>query len=191
MPVLPSITARTSVRRYLPRPVGEQELAEVLEAARLAPSGVNLRAAKIYVLRDPELIKELNAAVLASMRAGHSDGVDPEGAKKLPDTWGFTYGAPAVLLVTMPRGSYNALADTGCLLENAMLQAASLGLGTCWLNNVRRADADPGVRAVLSRFGVGEDEQCTGALALGWPDGEPVPKRPEKGNQVIFVGENA
>ena len=188
MEILQAIRERCSTRRYLDEPLSEEELRTVLEAARLAPSGSNIRAAKLYVLRDKDRLRALNAAVLAAMKAGHAEGVAPERAAALDaESWCFYYGAPAVIVVTAPRGSYNAYSDTGCLLENAMLQAAALGLGSCWLNNLRRCQTDPGVLALLRRCGVGEDELVTGALALGR---SAVPLRPRAdgaGNEIIWA----
>ncbi len=188
MEVLQAILQRRSVRSYLDRQVPEELLDAVLAAARMAPSGMNARHNRIYVLRSQERIAALNRAVALATKNGNADGVDPARAAKTdPERFCFTYGAPTVLVITAPEDAYNALADAGCLLENAMLQAAALGLGSCWLNNVRRTRRDPGVAAFLRSRGVGENEQVTGGLARGYPAKAPASAPTETGNEVVLV----
>ena len=102
------------------------------------------------------------------------------------DSYNFFYHAPTLLIVTSPADAYNAFADCGCVLENAMIQAADLGIGTCWVNNVRRCQKDAAVRKLLSELGVAEDEIVTGSLAIGYPVHELKGKNQEKGQLILI-----
>lgn len=190
MEILDAIQNRRSTRKYDERQVAVEELSAVLEAARMAPSGMNIRKCKIYVIRRKETLERLNAAVIGACKRGNSDGISKERAQELdPATYSFYYGAPTLLLITNQKAGYNSFSDTGCLLENAMLQAAEMGLGTCWLNNVRRAQKDAEVCAMLEEFGVQPHEEITGGLAIGYPaaDTPPLERRSDSGNDVVFV----
>lgn len=188
MELLKAIINRCSVRSYLPRPVEPEALQCVLDAADTAPSGRNLKSNRVFVLQGDAVLEELNRAVVAATKAGNAEGVSKAQAAAIdPETYCFFYRAPVVLLISGEKDNYNAMADTGCLLENAMVQAAALGMGTCWLNNVRRTQNDPAVAALLARYGLKENEFITGGMSLGYP-AEPLRDAPRTGrNQVIYV----
>jgi len=51
--------SRYSVRSYLNKPVEQEKLDRILDAARLAPSGSNRQPWKFVVVRDAETRKKL------------------------------------------------------------------------------------------------------------------------------------
>ena len=59
--------------------------------------------------------------------------------------------------------------DGSAALENVMLAATSLGLGSCWINQVRDVCDDPDVRALLTAFGVPETHIVNACASLGYP----------------------
>jgi len=61
--ILEAIKKRYSVRHYKDQPVEEDKLGEVLEAARLAPSGCNLQPWKLVVVRDRATIQSMVHAI--------------------------------------------------------------------------------------------------------------------------------
>ena len=63
MEVKEAIRRRESVRAYLEKPVPEEKLRNVLEAARLAPSANNRQPIKLVVIRDSKRRSELAQAV--------------------------------------------------------------------------------------------------------------------------------
>ena len=99
-----------------------QELLDaVLEAGTYAPTGRGQQSPVIIAVSAAEYrkkIAELNAAVMGK------DG-DPY------------YGAPTVILVLTDKDSATGVEDASCVLENMMLAAASLGLGTVWVHRER------------------------------------------------------
>ena len=60
--VLEAIEKRKSIRSYKDKPIPENKLQKVLEAARLAPSGGNSQQRKFVVVRDVEKRKQLSKA---------------------------------------------------------------------------------------------------------------------------------
>lgn len=103
----------------------------------------------------------------------------------------FHFGAP-VLIIAANRADYgNNLADTACCLENMMIMANALNLGTCWVNQLRWLNEDAGIRAYLEGLGMDGQYRVYGALALGYADSETgLPERtplPRKGNRVTMI----
>lgn len=103
----------------------------------------------------------------------------------------FNYNAP-VLIITANLENYgNNIADCSCALENMMLMANALDLGSCWINQLRWLKDNPVILAYLKTIGLKETERVYGALAVGFSDtldGLPV-RNPLKriGNPVSWV----
>ena len=154
--ILEAIKKRYSVRHYKDQPVEEDKLGEVLEAARLAPSGCNLQPWKLVVVRDRATIQSMVHAI---------------GGQQ------FVEQAPVLIVACMNGVGYNighrydgAVIDITIALDHITLQAASMGLGTCWLGNYDGNE----VRALL---GIPSENPVVVILGLGYPD-ESHPRRP-------------
>ena len=96
------------------------------------------------------------------------------------------------MIVTANQRSYgNAMADSACALENMMIAANALNLGSCWINQLHWLDENSSVRAFLEKLGLGKDETITGGLILGYPDtkdGLPCREPLERtGNKVTWA----
>ena len=92
----------------------------------------------------------------------------------------FMFNAPAFIFITNDVYE-NAMADCSCVIQNIMLAAASVGLGTCWVNMFSRLNESLEIRAMLNELDVPLGHKAFGCIALGYPDVEiPAPaKRPE------------
>ena len=150
-----AIEARYSVRKYHDRPVEEDKLRRVLEAARLAPSARNLQEWRFIVVRDAA-----TRARLAEEASGQS----------------FVGQAPVVLAgcaVTdggaMRCGQLRYPIDVAIAMEHIALAAVEEGLGTCWIGAF---DADV-VKRLLE---VPDDVPVVELMTLGYPADEPRSK---------------
>ena len=101
----------------------------------------------------------------------------------------FHYNAP-VLILTANRIDYgNNIADCACVLENMMIQANELDLGTCWINQLKWLNENEVITAYLQTLGLSEGERVYGALSVGYakdglPDRRPLPRT---GNPVTWI----
>ena len=71
--------------------------------------------------------------------------------------------------------------------ENMMLAAFSLGVGSCWINQLYRTREDREVQEKLAEIGVTPEEMPVAALALGWPAVDFPGPREKTGNLVSWV----
>lgn len=168
--LLELIKTRRSVRRYKSDPVPQDLLDAVLEAGTYAPSAMGEQSCTLVAVKDPAVRKtlgEMNAKVMGGQG-------DPY------------YGAP-VVIVALAKGP-NAVPDGSCALENMMLAAHALGLGSCWINREREMFAAPEGKALLVQWGLDEELIGVGAIALGWPDGEPKTAAARRVGAVVKVG---
>lgn len=169
------ILDRRSCRNYRSDPLDRPTLAAIVEAGRYAPSAMNRQLNHFYVITNPDTLADITATV--SRRLEGFEGRDCR------------YGAPALILVTNARTNLSALQDASCAMENMMLAATSLGVGSRWINQPFRLGDDPEMRALLASMGVTEEEQVCASLALGWPADPVHPGRKERtGNPVSWVG---
>lgn len=168
--VLNAIKTRRSIKKYKPEQIKDTELDAVLEAGTYAPTGRNLQSPIIVAVQDSETIK-----MMSRMNA------DIMGA----DTDPF-YGAPTVLVVLADKTVNTYKEDGSLVMQNLMLAAHSLGLGSCWIHRAKEVFNTPQGKELLKKWGVGENYEGIGNCILGYKDIEPVLK-PRKEGYIIKV----
>ena len=158
------IKTRRSCRKYTAEQVSPADLALVMEAGTYAPTGHGSQDPVIVAVQNPQLMQRLvkmNAAVLGT-----------EGNPY--------YDAPTILLVFASADNPNAFQDGSCVLENMMLAAHALGLGSCWINREHEMFATPEGKALMAEMGLPQGLVGIGALSLGHPAAAPRPAKPRK-----------
>ncbi|WP_343207882.1 nitroreductase [Anaerolentibacter hominis] len=191
--VLETIKKRRSVRQYKPDQVAEDELQAVLEAGRCAPSGGNNQTSHILVIQNKEVLEELKELArleFAKMeiQEGMYKSLRSTILKSRREGYDFTYGAPTLIVLANRKGYGNAMADCTVALENMMIAAVSLGLGSCYINQPHWLDENLSVRAFFLHLGMKEDETICCALALGYPRQKGgMPELLRTGNPVTYI----
>ena len=162
--VLDTIKSRRSIRAYKSDEIETEKLNAVLEAGTYAPTGGGRQSPTIIAVTSKKYrdkISNLNAKVMG----GSSDPY---------------YGAPVILLVLADANANTFVEDGSCVLENMMLAASSLGLGSVWVHREREIfDSDKG-KALLKSWGLPETMKGVGSIALGYPAvavGEPAKRK--------------
>ena len=194
--MLDLIKTRRSTRKYLDRPVPRELLEQIVEAGRYAPSGGNNQTGHFLVVTDPavlarlaEMAQEASAGMEVTENTYRSLAFAIQAAKR--GGYVFHYHAPALIIAANKKDYGNNMADTACALENMMLMANALDLGSCWINQLRWLNEDPALLAYERELGLAEDERVYGAVAVGFadtPDG--LPERtplPRTGNRVEYI----
>ena len=186
MNVLEAIQNRRSIRRFTDTPVPRDMIETVLEAAIAAPSGKNRQPWQFVV------ITEQNKAEMLRLM---DDGIaaNPESAKWVQFTRDIMAQAPVNIFVFNPNGEYpwrsiptkqrfQELVDiqsVGAAIENMILAAEGLGLGTLWICDV--FENYDGFSAWI-----GNQKQLIAAVSLGYPDEHPD-KRGRKGLDKVVT----
>lgn len=67
----------------------------------------------------------------------------------------FHYNAPVFIAVANKKGYGNAMADSACALENMMIAANALDIGSCWINQLHWLDENERVREFMMSHGLG------------------------------------
>ena len=197
MDALQAIATRRSTRRYSDRMPERTLIEQVIEAGRYAPSGGNNQSTHMMVFTDQRHLKELAALVEAEFsRMEITEGMyaSLKGSISASKKGGyvFHYNAPVLIVVANKKNYGNAMADSACALENMMIAANALDLGSCWINQLHWLDDNENVHRYMAEHGLTDDETITGGLILGYPEGGEVNRTPleRKGNPVTWLSAN-
>ena len=152
--------ARYSVRAFQNTPIEEEKLHLILEAGWIAPTACNNQPQKIYVAKSEE------------------------AKAKLASVCRFTFGAPVILVVCYDRtrdwknklmpGYESGETDAAIVCTHMMLQAAELGIGSCWVGYFNAQE-------VADALGLPEHVTVSALLPIGYAaeDALPAPKHTE------------
>ena len=103
----------------------------------------------------------------------------------------FCYNAPVLVVVANRKGYGNNIADCACAIENMMIAANALDLGSCWINQLKWLNEEPAILEYLRTLGLKEDERVYGSVIIGYPaTTDSLPNRklmPQKGNEVTYI----
>ena len=191
------IRTRHSTRKFLQKPVEKEKLEQVIEAGRFAPSGGNNQTTHFIVIQDRAVLTELARIAreeFAKMELAPDTYASLAKAIQLSKkgSYVFHYNAPVLVLTANRIGYGNNMADCSCAVENMMLMANALDLGSCWINQINWLNENPAMVAYLKRLGMQDGETVYVSMALGYPDSEDgLPFRrvvERKGNPVTFIG---
>jgi nitroreductase len=158
------VKSRRSIRRYRPDPVPRELIECCLEAARHAPTASNRQGWRFYVaegdLKD-RIARECLGGVVRNA---------------------FAKTAPVIVAVAMKlslvtnriggrlKGIEYHVLDAGIAGEHFVLQAAELGLGTCWIGWFDK-------KAVRRILDIPASWDVPALIALGYPGEAPRAKR--------------
>lgn len=140
------IRERYSCKKFDGRQISNEQLTQILEAGRLAPTAKNLQEQHVYVVQSEA------------------------GLAKIDRLTPCRYGAPTVLAVAFDRNSVyiypgekrdSGIEDASIVATHMMLAAKAAGVDSCWLN---RFDPDQAVK----ELGLPENEEILMLLDLGY-----------------------
>lgn len=165
--VMKALLERRSCRSYdLTKSVKEEDLFAVLKAGTYAPSAMNTQAWHFTVVQSAEKLAQLNDAVYAAMNEADRTRIS---ARAADNRFNFYYNAPILIIVSCDeKATPYPEADCACALQNMFVAATSLGLATCWINQLTHTSFEPSIRAVLNAFGVPQNNKVYGCAALGY-----------------------
>ena len=176
--VINNIKSRRSCRAYKEKQVSNEELNEILECALSGPSGMNSQGCYYTAIQNREVLQELNEAVKSVFR-------QREDERGFNENYNFYYNAPTLIIVTAKKDYKYFYTDGSAGLENIFLAATSLGLGSCWINQLGDTCNSPLVRSVLDRCHIPSDFDIIGCAAIGYSANQSVEPKRVPGRSLI------
>ena len=194
MNALEAILTRRSTRSYKAEAVESEKLQQILDAGRHAPSGGNNQTCHFLVVQDKAVLQKL---VELTQEAFAKMEVTPETYSSLKMSinlskkggYVFHYNAPVLIIVANQKDYGNNMADCAVAVENMMIAANSLDLGSCWINQIHWLTEDEKILPYLKELGLKDEERVYSSMALGYAkDGLPQRKPlPRKGNEITYI----
>ncbi|MBN1306552.1 MAG: nitroreductase family protein [Chitinispirillaceae bacterium] len=195
-----AIERRRSIRKYRPDPIPDEHIRELLEAARLAPSGCNAQPWRFKIVKEADVKVRLAEAayhqdfisrapvviVCCADRRRYLDG-SVSGARNLERMGGVEERLAAVLkkradaLKTIdPRELGPRIAvHVAIAIEHMVLRALDYGLGSCWIRLIDELK----IRAL---FGWNDDIFVVALLAIGYPAESPAARSRRKPDDLLI-----
>ena len=194
MNALQAIMTRRSARSYKSDALEPEKLQQIIDAGRYAPSGGNNQSCHFIVVQKPEVLAKLAKMVenaFAKMEITPETYSSLKMSIQLSKKGGyvFHYNAPVLIIVANKQNYGNNMADCAVAVENMLIAANSLDLGSCWINQLNWLTEDENILPYLRELGLKDDERVYASLVVGYaksdlPSREPLPR---KGNEVTFV----
>ena len=171
--IIQAMKTRRSIRQFKPDMPRKEDLQQIIEAGLYAANGKGRQGAIILAVTNKELRDRLSA--LNREIGGFPEGKDP------------FYGAPAVLIVLADKSCPTGIYDGSLVMGNLMLAAHALGLGSIWIHRAKEVFESERGKQLLTEWGIDDDCEGIGHIALGYPAMEPKPAKPRKEGYVRVI----
>ncbi|WP_456450342.1 nitroreductase family protein [Palaeococcus sp. (in: euryarchaeotes)] len=195
-----AIFTRTSVRYYQEREVEEEKIKELIEAAIRAPTASGLENWLFVIFKSSEAKKKVYELIAKGMIEYYQEfGLSMEKIEKLKKRIyeGKMYSAPLYIGVFMNKNVRFLKGEKFDLLEfvwsvesaamaiqNLMLKAVELGLGTCYMGVTNFEGIEEEIRSVA---GLGEEWYLVGLITAGYPLREEKPRKRRKDFEEVVT----
>lgn len=174
-PVIENIMTRRSVRKYKPEAVKEEQMQLIMQCGINAPNGMNAQNWAFRVVDSPTFIGGITELFIEN------------GGEKMAQDTGFKNmfrNAPTVVFVSTRDGGN--LIDAGLAVENMVLSAWSMGIGSCCLGGPVRFLNSEVAAPYLKQLNLPDGYRLVLAVGFGYPDETPAAK-PRDAAKVQYI----
>ncbi len=200
MDIKMAMMERRSIRKFKADPITDDMVQELLEAARLAPSGTNHQPWRFIVVKNQEVKERIQAAAFNQRFLSEA----PILLVCCADLSTYAYNTKKRLQELIDAGVFgpeafnsypdidkpkdantlkafipHAMLNVGLAMEHIALRAVSLGLGTCWVQLMK-------AKQVAQILELPEHLVITGLMPVGFPDQNPAPRPRVSIQDIVF-----
>lgn len=178
-----TIENRRSIRKFKNNPIPKEEIEDLINCARLAPSAKNRQPWKFIVVNETiknqittlMLEKENNSKISLERKIYHANSSVKQTAKIMQE-------APILILVLKKYDNAWLTGDSlsiGASIEHICLRATDLGLGSLWIRDITYTQKE------IAKLVGHEEWEVISAISIGYPDEMPN-ARPRKSLKEIL-----
>lgn len=183
--IIENILTRRSIRAFKEYQISEEDLRTILVAGSFAPNGMGAQSWKFTAIQNATAIKKVNEAIRQTLL---SIPVMPEThpyvvsliEKANDKNADFLYHAPTFIIVSNLKDNGNSMPDSALAIGNMMLAAHSLGIGSCWLNQLPGLTHMPLIHSLLTELDIPENHIVYGSVVMGYAAEESKTAAPRK-----------
>lgn len=177
--VLKAIKNRRSVRKYKPEQIGKEELELIIEAGIYAPTAGNEQPWHFTVVQNPEMLQHINEKVREQMVKSDNEMARNMGANP---NFQVTYNAPTLIIVSGRKDAMAPLVDCSAAIQNMLIAAESLNIGSVWIGLMRHIFA---LEDEMAKLDIPEGYQPFYGVALGYKESDKVAEAPKRNRNVV------
>jgi nitroreductase len=178
------IKRRRSVRVFKPEQISDSEIATIIEAGTYAPSGRGDQSWHFTVVQNTGLLNELSEAVKRIYATFDNPFLQSQGKNEKYHNY---YHAPTVIIISGSKDALLPELDCAACVQNILLAAESLNIGSCWISGINLLEATTGGSPVLEKLNIPAGYKPYFSVALGYKKNENGKATPRKDNNINFI----
>lgn len=171
--IIENIFTRRSIRAFRENQISEEDLNNILIAGSYAPNAMGMQNWKFTAIQNADTLKKVNEAIRKTLL---SIPVVPEThpyvvsliEKSKDENADFLYHAPTFVIVSNLKENGNSMPESALAIGNMMLAAHSLGIGSCWVNQLPGLTHMPLIRDLLNELNIPENHIVYGSVVMGY-----------------------
>jgi len=177
-PVIKNIYDRKSVRKFIDKQIPKADIIKLIEAGIEAPSGHNTQSVRYTVIRNQELINHMSEIAKTNMKASDINWISKYGHS---ERYHVLHHAPTVIIVSVKDDAYSPVEDCSAAIENILLAATALNIGSLWVELIKFYFKDPNAMTTLN---IKEGYKPQYAICLGYENPERIFQKPKRNKDV-------
>lgn len=158
-----NIRERRSIRKYIDKKIPEETLKEIVDCARLAPTGNNRQAWSFLVVTDAEIKSKI------ASYARYGRFIEEAGA--------------CIAVFVNQDKATTPMQDASAATENIMIAAKSYGLGSCWVNSYQKEHS----KKIEKLVNCPQEMELMTLMSIGYYDENDVNKPAKKSLSEVMI----
>ena len=177
--VLKAIKSRRSVRNYKHEQISQESLDLIIEAGVYAPTAHNEQPWHFIIIQNQAILNHINEKAKELMAKSDVEWIQKMGSNS---DFQLTYNAPTLIIVSGREDAMAWSADCAAAIQNMLIAAESLNIGSVWLGLLRFFFQQEGE---VSKLGIPEGYQPYYGVALGFKAKEKEQVAPKRNLDVV------
>ncbi len=172
--IIDNILTRRAIRKYTDQQVSKGQIDTIMKCAIFAPSALNKQPWEVRVIQNKKLLDEINQRFI-----NYAQGKEFQGSARHYREPGFSifHNSPTLIVIARDVKNSYSMMDCGILLQNILLSAHGLGLGTCPIGSLVPVLNLPENRDILELLNIPNGYDVAINVSLGYADEQPVVKK--------------
>jgi nitroreductase len=190
--IIEHIKNRRSIRSYKNQSVSKEQINEIIQAGRFAPSATNRQPWRFIVITNKSMIEDIANTVKDEMKKivkrrfilkffypslKNDKTIQFLSGVIISKKDLLFFNAPVLIFIVTKKRKFND-ESCACCAQNMMLAADALGLGSCWIGFAHFLGLNT---ESMKKIGVPKGYHIAAALIFGHPDKGPsriLPRKP-------------
>ena len=177
-----TILNRRSTRAYKQEQIKEEELRQILECGKFAPSAINEQPWHFTVVQKKDLLDRINEAC---KQAFINSGNERFAERAKEEGFHVFYNAPTLIIISGQEQTIAPQIDCALALQNMFLGAESIGIGSCWIHAIAGVLNSSEGQSLRGELGIpqGYSTFCSGSFGYKAMD----PQAPERKENIVNI----